>query len=163
MFPRPFIFCSLAGGSMSAALPDQDGHSRMTASPKLVAEELPADPLVADVKEMNPELWRSFARALGAEPREHRTIRGATGLDHEVESIAVDDKNKRVILVSSEHHPRIAALMQHDVQSTFPGRQSDRRAASAGRYPLSRPALRRTGWSGKRRLESVEEAARPTI
>ena len=67
----------------------------------------------------NKEFWDVFGRALRAEPRDCLTIRGLSGLDHIVEAIFVDDKSKRVIIVSAELNPRIAALMRVDVQSTF--------------------------------------------
>jgi hypothetical protein len=54
-----------------------------------------------------------------AEPRDYLTIRGLSGLDHFVEAIFVDDKSKRVIIVSAEPNPRIAALVRVDIQATF--------------------------------------------
>ena len=65
-------------------------------------------------------IWSSITRALGAEPRQAATIRGASGLDHEVEAIAVDDKGQRVIVISAEPSPRVSALMQVDIQATMP-------------------------------------------
>ncbi|OWK19862.1 hypothetical protein AJ88_38125 [Mesorhizobium amorphae CCBAU 01583] len=49
-----------------------------------------------------------------------KEIQGASGLTHEVQAIAVDDKGNRVILISSDPNPRTAALMRIDVQSTMP-------------------------------------------
>jgi hypothetical protein len=66
------------------------------------------------------KLWDSFSRAIGAQLREHPTIRGASGLDHAVQAISVDDKTNRVIIFSAEPNPRIAALIQGDVQATMP-------------------------------------------
>lgn len=75
-------------------------------------------------KNMTPadhrRLWSTFSQAIGAELRESRTIKGATGLDHPTLGIAVDDKNKRVIVYSSETNARVAALMQGDIQATMP-------------------------------------------
>lgn len=68
----------------------------------------------------HPEIWRSFCTALGAEYREHREIQGSSGLSHAVQAIAVDDESKRLILVSAEPNPRVAALMRVDVQVTMP-------------------------------------------
>jgi hypothetical protein len=65
-------------------------------------------------------IWDALGRALGAEPRDSPTIRGASGLDHAVEAISVDDKNSRVIIFAAESNPRIAALMQVDIQATMP-------------------------------------------
>lgn len=68
----------------------------------------------------HPDIWRSFCTALGAEYREHREIQGSSGLSHAVQAIAVDDEGKRLILVSAEPNPRVAALMRVDVQVTMP-------------------------------------------
>ena len=65
-------------------------------------------------------LWRSFARGVKAEPREATEIQGASGLVHRVQAIAVDDATKRIIVVSAEASPRIAALMQTDIQAAIP-------------------------------------------
>ncbi|MDN4633542.1 hypothetical protein QCD71_18635 [Sphingomonas sp. PsM26] len=64
-------------------------------------------------------IWSTFARALDTELREDTVIRGSSGLEHEVEAIAVDDHHKRVIIVSAEPNPRMAAMMQVDVQATM--------------------------------------------
>jgi len=66
------------------------------------------------------QLWRTFSRALGAELRDQSSVRGASGIDHPVQAIAVDDKEQRVIIFSAEPNPRIAALIQGDIQSTLP-------------------------------------------
>ena len=65
-------------------------------------------------------LWKSFATALGTELRRDTVILGSSGLEHSVQAIAVDDKSKRVIIVSAEASPRLASLMQVDVQATMP-------------------------------------------
>lgn len=65
-------------------------------------------------------IWSTFARALDAELRSDTVIRGRSGLEHAVQAIAVDDRNKRVIVVSAEPNPRMAAMMQVDVQATMP-------------------------------------------
>jgi hypothetical protein len=63
--------------------------------------------------------WDVFGRALRTEPRDYLTIRGSSGLEHSAEAIFVDDKSKRVIIVSAEPNPRIAALMRVDIQAAF--------------------------------------------
>lgn len=68
----------------------------------------------------NQRFWRSFSGAIGTEFRESTSITGASGIEHPVQAIAVDDKLKRVLVVSAEQNPRIAALMQVDVQATMP-------------------------------------------
>ncbi|MEH2509173.1 hypothetical protein V1291_000527 [Nitrobacteraceae bacterium AZCC 1564] len=64
-------------------------------------------------------LWSAFSAAVGTELRPARTIRGFSGLDHPVQAISVDDKNKRVLIISAEQNARVAALMQGDVQATM--------------------------------------------
>lgn len=73
------------------------------------------------VSSQDNALWRTFGLALGAEPRrDYLVLRGASGLDHPVQSLSVDDKGKRLIIVSGDPNPRITALMQADVQATMP-------------------------------------------
>src|SRR4051794_29013991 len=66
------------------------------------------------------QIWHSFSRALDAELREAQFIPGASGLEHPVQAISVDDKGKRVIVFSSETNARTAALIQGDIQQTMP-------------------------------------------
>ncbi|SFU00177.1 hypothetical protein [Sedimentitalea nanhaiensis] len=70
--------------------------------------------------EDTPPIWDAFCTALGTEHRGAKEIIGASGLVHPVEAIGVDDKGKRIVLVSSEFNPRISALMRGDVQATMP-------------------------------------------
>ncbi|NTI16091.1 hypothetical protein G6L29_10635 [Agrobacterium rhizogenes] len=65
-------------------------------------------------------IWKAFCAALGAEYREHKEIQGTSGLIHPVQAIAVDEKRNRLIVVSAEYNPRIAALMRVDIQATLP-------------------------------------------
>lgn len=71
-------------------------------------------------KDKKPPIWESFCAALDTEYREANEIIGASGLPHPVQAVGVDDKGKRVVLVSSEYNPRISALMRIDVQATMP-------------------------------------------
>jgi hypothetical protein len=64
--------------------------------------------------------WKSFGKALGAEFREGESITGASGIAHPMQAICVDDKSKRLILFSNEPDPRVAALIQGDIQTTMP-------------------------------------------
>src|SRR6185312_2053509 len=64
--------------------------------------------------------WNSFIASLGLEPRECTVVRGASGLDHNVLALGVDDKNKRLLLISEDPNPRIAALTQIDIKMTLP-------------------------------------------
>jgi hypothetical protein len=67
------------------------------------------------------QIWKSISSAIGVEMREATSIRGNSGQDHPVQAVAVDDKTNRVVIFSAEPSPRIAALMQTDVQATLPG------------------------------------------
>ncbi len=82
-----------------------------------MVQHLPAKELLTEKNSKG--FWDVFGRALRAEPRDNLTIRGSSGLDHVVEAIFVDDKDKRVIIVSAEPSPRIAALLRVDVQAAF--------------------------------------------
>jgi len=64
--------------------------------------------------------WTSVSRALGTEFREGDSITGASGIAHPMQAISVDDKSKRLILFSNEPDPRVAALIQGDIQTTMP-------------------------------------------
>lgn len=64
--------------------------------------------------------WKSFGKALGAEFREGDSIAGASGISHPMQAICVDDKSKRIILFSNESDPRVASLIQGDIQATVP-------------------------------------------
>ncbi|MGN8153107.1 hypothetical protein ACTJK5_12625 [Agrobacterium sp. 22094] len=82
--------------------------------------------LSADVwKDIKPSgsvlSWKAICEALGTEFREHTTIRGASGIDHTVQAIGIDEATKRLLVVSAEFNPRVAALMRIDIQSTMPG------------------------------------------
>lgn len=65
-----------------------------------------------------PPIWEALCQALGAEFRDRKEIKGASGLSHPVEAIGVDDKDKRLIVISSETNPRVAALLRGDIQGT---------------------------------------------
>jgi hypothetical protein len=64
--------------------------------------------------------WDHVLVALQTEPRRVNAVQGASGIEHEVLGIGVDDKTKRVVLVSAEHDARASALIQADVQATIP-------------------------------------------
>jgi hypothetical protein len=68
-----------------------------------------------------PPIWDSFLKALCVEPRPDNEIVGDSGLTHQVQAIGVDDATRRVVIISAEYNPRIAALMRVDVQATMPG------------------------------------------
>jgi hypothetical protein len=71
------------------------------------------------------QIWKSLSSAIDVEVREATSIRGSSGQDHPVQAVAVDEKTNRVVIFSAEPSPRIAALMQTDVQATLPGVPGD--------------------------------------
>src|SRR5579885_2769526 len=86
-----------------------------------MTEQAPtAPPSVLAEAANRKEVWQSISVAIGAELRPDRVVTGASGLDHPVQAIAVDERLGRVILVSADANPRLAALMQSDVQATMP-------------------------------------------
>ena len=130
-------------------------------------------------------VWAAFGRALGADPRDHLTIRRVSRLDHAVEGISVDDKGGRVIIIAAESSPRIAALMQIDVEATMPDAKvlvarpvvfdlpaiarglvkrlgpapSSRRRAATARSPARSAARNRAGPPRHRRGRDAQRAA----
>ncbi len=64
--------------------------------------------------------WRSICAALGTEYRPTNEIHGQSGLVHPISGLGVDDKGKRLIVISADHNPRNAALMRMDVQASIP-------------------------------------------
>jgi hypothetical protein len=66
------------------------------------------------------EAWRSLTKAIGAELKEVQSIQGASGLEHPVQALATNEAAGSVIIVSADASPRVAALMQADVQAIMP-------------------------------------------
>ncbi len=67
-----------------------------------------------DVKQ---NFWRTILKAAEAEPRAATRIPGATGIEHPVLAVGVDEKRHRLIVVSAEGDARSAALAQADIQA----------------------------------------------
>jgi hypothetical protein len=65
-------------------------------------------------------IWKSVIRAVEADPREVTSITGISGVVHPILGLGVDEKRSRVIIVSGDADARAAAMMQSDVQQTFP-------------------------------------------
>lgn len=65
--------------------------------------------------------WDSFIRAVGADPRTANTIQGASGIQHPVDAIGMDEKYKRLIIVSNTVDAYSAAMVQADIQSALDG------------------------------------------
>ncbi len=66
------------------------------------------------------EFWKSVLRAVEVEPRSALSIRGASGFSHPVVSVGVDEKRRRVVVISGESDARSAALAHGDIQAAMP-------------------------------------------
>lgn len=64
--------------------------------------------------------WPIFCSALRTEYREATEIHGQSGLVHPIAGLGIDEKEKRLIVISADHNPRVAALMRMDVQASLP-------------------------------------------
>jgi len=70
--------------------------------------------------ERETEFWRNVLTAAESEPREVKAIRGASGHSHLVVALGVDEKRKRVVMISGEGDARLASLAQGDIQAAMP-------------------------------------------
>jgi hypothetical protein len=61
--------------------------------------------------------WNVVLRALGTEPRAIHQIKGASGFPHTLLAAGTDEKRKRLIIISPEPDPRVAAMVQADLQA----------------------------------------------
>jgi len=66
------------------------------------------------------EFWHNVIRAAEAEPRTATSIRGSSGFSHPVVAIGVDERRRRVVMISGESDARSAALAQGDIQAAMP-------------------------------------------
>jgi hypothetical protein len=74
-------------------------------------------PEVADLVKHRVEFWDGVLLGLGAEPRAARSVPGASGVEHQVISIGVDDSARRLLVVSAETDAQAVALAQADIQT----------------------------------------------
>lgn len=66
------------------------------------------------------QFWDTFLRAMETEPRDVRSIRGASGFVHPILAAGVDEGRKRTLIVSGDPDARTAALAQADIQAVAP-------------------------------------------
>lgn len=85
---------------------------------KPIARATPAVQKSDDATKHTP--WPTICRALGTEFRESSQIHGQSGIVHPIAGLGVDEKENRLIVISADHNPRVAALMRMDVQASFP-------------------------------------------
>lgn len=67
--------------------------------------------------------WNSMVRALEAEPVGVKSFKGKSGLEHQMLAVGFDETRNRLVLVSNEFDPRMAALMEMDIGDTLPNEQ----------------------------------------
>lgn len=63
--------------------------------------------------------WHNILRAAEAEPVAETSIRGVSGITHGCIAIGVDERRRRLLIVSGEHDARAAAMSQVDIQSAL--------------------------------------------
>lgn len=63
------------------------------------------------------EFWKNVIIAVDSQPLNAEFVRGASGQQHPILGIGLDEKRSRLILVSGEHDARASVLAQADIQS----------------------------------------------
>lgn len=66
---------------------------------------------------MEPTFWNGFLQSLDFETRNVQVIQGASGIKHQILSLGVDEKQKRIVIVQDEQDARILSMVQADVQA----------------------------------------------
>lgn len=66
------------------------------------------------------QFWNGVIRALEAEPREVRSLRGKSGLSHPVVAVGIDEQRRRAVVISGEPDARAAAMAAADIQASLP-------------------------------------------
>lgn len=101
------------------------------------------------------QFWPNVIRSVEAEPRPGKAIPGKSGFEHPVVAVGVDEKRRRLIMISGDPDARSAAMAQTDVQARFPdysvilarpiavnlGRMADAVAKALGTPTLSLASL----------------------
>jgi hypothetical protein len=68
----------------------------------------------------NPgSFWVNLLKAAESEPSSAKTVRGASGIIHDVIAVGVDESRRRLLIISSEHDARTAAMVQADIQAAM--------------------------------------------
>ncbi len=66
------------------------------------------------------EFWNNIILATEAEPRDVTSLCGASGFSHPITALGVDEKRRRVVVISGESDARTTALAQSDIQAAIP-------------------------------------------
>jgi hypothetical protein len=69
---------------------------------------------------LSAEVWHPILRALNAAPRDVQRVRGLSGLEHPCVGLGVDERERRLVVISAEPDARSAALAQADIQAAVP-------------------------------------------
>jgi hypothetical protein len=64
--------------------------------------------------------WPNLLRAVEVEPREAKSLRGSSGIDHAITAAGIDQDRRRLVIITSESDPRTSAFVQSDLQLAFP-------------------------------------------
>lgn len=96
--------------------------AKRTARKQTIAANLdvPFNEVLANNKNQD-QFWDALIRSTRAEPRPVRSIPGLSGVVHELVALGVDDKSKRLIVVSPYADAKTTAMMQSDIQGTLEG------------------------------------------
>jgi hypothetical protein len=66
------------------------------------------------------EFWNAVLRAVEVEPRSAKMIQGASGAEHPIVAVGIDEERRRVVMISGEGDARSASLAQTDIQAAMP-------------------------------------------
>ncbi|AVA20647.1 MULTISPECIES: hypothetical protein [unclassified Rhizobium] len=69
---------------------------------------------------MQYHFWRAFAEALDFEVASKARLDGRSGLEHEFFTVGIDENRKRLLLISKEMDPKLAALVHSDMALANP-------------------------------------------
>jgi len=92
------------------------------AEPDVTAQPRPDEPpkaLAPEAEISFEHFWPQVLRAVGCEPKNLESIRGASGVPHRLIAAGVDETQRRLIVVSAEPDARSAALAQADLQAAM--------------------------------------------
>jgi hypothetical protein len=87
--------------------------------------DTPKPPAVAPTKDIpqipiDASFWRPMMLGLGTTPTGATKLKGATGIEHRVLEVGMDDKRKRLIVLNDASEPMVAAFIQSDLQRAYP-------------------------------------------
>lgn len=63
--------------------------------------------------------WPSLLKAVGTEPRDLPSLRGASGINHEFAAVGADEAESRLVVISNEADAAGAAMAQADIQAAM--------------------------------------------